>query len=494
MHRYVTSSRDDNLARLILFCLQGDVQPVQTLCRELAQEYGVRVTPRHLIKALAQLQGYGWVEKDINVHGLMGYQLTERGWQVLYEQRNSLQKSKEQLGLTELVTVYEEKEMHYLRWTHWILRCYPSAWRERYGQEMLALLEQHAITPLTLLDLGLGALDAHLTGGYHRFSISSIFFKNMRTTTITLLTAVALFVFALPNWFIVAQVFGSKGSLSDLVVGDQLHWINLLLILLALLISNGYTIALLVRENIKASGNKLLRPILLCLMVLLSLPFLPGAPSMLLARAFSLPTSGPIDQMASGFLLSTLLASALFIILQVKEQIVARPIKSLLLASLLVIGPFAAGYIPWQAFLYSPNLMHSWNWDIGGYVAHVLPFFVNVAALMLAVQCRKSMQRALQKTQLPAFMFSVLTAVNLIVALVSYGSGLYRLFSLPVLLPEQGFLWPLWASIDDLGKVLMLAIAAVLTFMAFKHSLRMQRASKSSMPGKIEQELVQLQQ
>jgi hypothetical protein len=28
----------------------------------------------------------------------------------------------------------------------WILRLYPPAWRERYEAEMVALLEQHAIT------------------------------------------------------------------------------------------------------------------------------------------------------------------------------------------------------------------------------------------------------------------------------------------------------------------------------------------------------------
>ncbi|MCL6442166.1 MAG: hypothetical protein K6T83_01660 [Alicyclobacillus sp.] len=45
---------------------------------------------------------------------------------------------------------------------HWLLRLYPRAWRERYEQEMLALLEEHKITPATVLDLLIGALDAHL--------------------------------------------------------------------------------------------------------------------------------------------------------------------------------------------------------------------------------------------------------------------------------------------------------------------------------------------
>ena len=40
----------------------------------------------------------------------------------------------------------------------WILHFYPHRWRERYQEEMLAVLEQHTISLLTLLDLLLGAL------------------------------------------------------------------------------------------------------------------------------------------------------------------------------------------------------------------------------------------------------------------------------------------------------------------------------------------------
>jgi len=42
----------------------------------------------------------------------------------------------------------------------WILRLYPSAWRQRYQEEMQALLELHTITAATALDLLFGALDA----------------------------------------------------------------------------------------------------------------------------------------------------------------------------------------------------------------------------------------------------------------------------------------------------------------------------------------------
>jgi len=47
--------------------------------------------------------------------------------------------------------------------TPWLLRLYPAAWRARYGEEFAALLEDCRPTALALLDVFLGALDAHIT-------------------------------------------------------------------------------------------------------------------------------------------------------------------------------------------------------------------------------------------------------------------------------------------------------------------------------------------
>ena len=60
----------------------------------------------------------------------------------------------------------------------WILRCYPPRWRERYQEEIVALLEQHTITTKTLLDLLLGALDARLDPTYR--SKDGFMFQNIR--------------------------------------------------------------------------------------------------------------------------------------------------------------------------------------------------------------------------------------------------------------------------------------------------------------------------
>jgi len=44
----------------------------------------------------------------------------------------------------------------------WLLRLYPRAWRRRYEDELAVLLEQHPISLPVILDIILGAIDAHL--------------------------------------------------------------------------------------------------------------------------------------------------------------------------------------------------------------------------------------------------------------------------------------------------------------------------------------------
>jgi hypothetical protein len=45
----------------------------------------------------------------------------------------------------------------------WLLFLYPRAWRNRYGTEFVAVLEQHRITLRTLIDIVVGAIKARLT-------------------------------------------------------------------------------------------------------------------------------------------------------------------------------------------------------------------------------------------------------------------------------------------------------------------------------------------
>ena len=48
------------------------------------------------------------------------------------------------------------------RLCRFLIACHPRRWRERYGDELLDVLEQHQAGPRTALDLAFSALDAHL--------------------------------------------------------------------------------------------------------------------------------------------------------------------------------------------------------------------------------------------------------------------------------------------------------------------------------------------
>lgn len=83
----------------------------------------------------------------------------------------------------------------------WILHFYPHRWRERYQEEMLAVLEQHTISLLTLLDLLLGALDAHLDPAYR--SKEGFMFhrlRDTRTLSLIYICALSIFLFSATLW------------------------------------------------------------------------------------------------------------------------------------------------------------------------------------------------------------------------------------------------------------------------------------------------------
>jgi hypothetical protein len=83
----------------------------------------------------------------------------------------------------------------------WIIKLYPRRWRERYQVEMLAVLEQHTISLVTLLDLLLGALDARLDPAYQTqegFMFHRL--RDMRTHTLIYLCALSIFLFSATLW------------------------------------------------------------------------------------------------------------------------------------------------------------------------------------------------------------------------------------------------------------------------------------------------------
>jgi hypothetical protein len=77
----------------------------------------------------------------------------------------------------------------------WLVRLYPRAWRMRYEREFTALLDDLRPTPRLLLDVCLGALDAHLNRSLLRGGFFEMVAK-LRRAEFTILWAYAGFVVA----------------------------------------------------------------------------------------------------------------------------------------------------------------------------------------------------------------------------------------------------------------------------------------------------------
>jgi hypothetical protein len=81
------------------------------------------------------------------------------------------------------------------RWVPRLLRLYPHAWRDRYGDEVAAVLAEHRVTYWTVLDLVLGAFDAHLHGDLLPRRLTSMAHR-LRSSEITIFCAFVLFCIA----------------------------------------------------------------------------------------------------------------------------------------------------------------------------------------------------------------------------------------------------------------------------------------------------------
>ena len=76
----------------------------------------------------------------------------------------------------------------------WLIRLYPRGWRERYEEEFVAMLEQRPMSFADVLDVVLGALDAHLDPQVGERIAPMV--NRMRAATIAILCAYVGFVVA----------------------------------------------------------------------------------------------------------------------------------------------------------------------------------------------------------------------------------------------------------------------------------------------------------
>lgn len=123
----------------------------------------------------------------------------------------------------------------------WLVRLYPSAWRARYADELLAWIAEGGLGPLVALDLARGALDANLhpnLAAGRRIAMPD----RLRGLVVGVLCGYAAFVFAgagyqklteYDDFVAVAHRHAAVGTAFDAVVAAALAWFAGTLALLA---------------------------------------------------------------------------------------------------------------------------------------------------------------------------------------------------------------------------------------------------------------------
>jgi Transcriptional regulator PadR-like family len=187
-------SRPDSL---ILASFAHGPRQVIALQEALEQAEGLPIEPGTLYRVLAHLEQRGWIEGLPAEGPLRRYRLTALG-HLAFQHAGTGDHSEDQRdgGSPGLLPGKE----NIMRLVIWMLCLYPPTWRERYEAEMVALLEQHAVTFWTVLDLFIGALDARLDPHY-RQSRQLLPMRRLQTSWRLFASACVACWFGLAIWF-----------------------------------------------------------------------------------------------------------------------------------------------------------------------------------------------------------------------------------------------------------------------------------------------------
>ncbi|GLV58970.1 hypothetical protein KDH_57980 [Dictyobacter sp. S3.2.2.5] len=181
---------------LILSSLASGPKHGYAMIEDIAAFSGTQLEPGTLYGALARLERRGWIEALTSEGQSHPYRITPGGEVFLQRHYTTARQRLERIGVTNPDQLYKEKPMNPLIW---IIRLYPRQWRERYEEEMIALLEQHQVTPATLIDLMLGALDTRLDP-YYRSRESLFGGLNLRSIALVFITMLSIVTFATYLW------------------------------------------------------------------------------------------------------------------------------------------------------------------------------------------------------------------------------------------------------------------------------------------------------
>jgi hypothetical protein len=158
---------------------------------------------------------------------------------------------------------------------NWLVQLYPRPWRDRYGDEFEALLEQCLRSPLDVLDIFLGALDAHLDFSPGTNWRSMNMNNKLRTAILIVFAAYIAFIVAGMGLYGLADdspMLALMRSGSDLPL--LVSWLTIeagSLIALAAVVLGGLPLASVVVRRALTSSRRDLRLLLVPVFALLAL-------------------------------------------------------------------------------------------------------------------------------------------------------------------------------------------------------------------------------
>lgn len=358
-----------------------------------------------------------------------------------------------------------------MRHVTWILHLYPEAWRKRYEEEMVALLQQHTITLATCFDLMLGALDARLDPSY-KTEKSLLLFKDERMIATTFLCAYAIFLLTMYNWhhyiplalsltpfymnlgMLSAQaatspsLFFSSAGLTG-ISNDSLLTLSDLVMQVTLLASNLFFIATIVKQAKGARRKHFILPAVSCLVLLFTLPLLPLLRVSASTANFTTPatTIWSVEVTSSGHVVAlymwsfhllwpslTLLMSSLFIIMvRIKEMMTASRKQWLLLVAMFYLVLPVSRMLWLYDSVQIPSSILPVSSIVLGAVLTYFPPFAALGAMMLAVAGNEgSSKRMWRMALLPATALSLVMLAKLVMTIITLSllwSSMQRLVS-----------------------------------------------------------------
>jgi len=220
-----TQHRQRNLSQpafLILSRLKQRPSNGVGLCEATEQREGLVIEPGTLYRALAHLEQRGWIEGYDTEAPLRLYRITVPGIRALEQGEVGYQREHPRERYHPLLQ--RGKEI-IVRFVIWMLCLYPLAWRERYEQEMIALLEQHQLTLWTVLDLCIGALDARLDPHYRR-KRQLLPMLRLQVSWKWFFSAVLVFCFSLLFWSGMGADFSCNGDAASCAVAHAMGVYN----------------------------------------------------------------------------------------------------------------------------------------------------------------------------------------------------------------------------------------------------------------------------